>query len=186
MLAHQVMPATWSYYTMLRFGWSEALVGLSLAGAGLVMATSQAFLLRMLVPRIGERRAILAGMAIAGTGYVGYALATSGWMMFAWLGTWLAGALVMPSSNGLMSRQVEQNVQGELQGAVASLFSLSSIAGPPLMTQLFARFTAADAPAHVPGAAFIGAAALTGCSLLVVRHATRSLATRPVVERAVC
>ena len=51
---HQVMPSTWSYYTIFRFGWSEAVVGASFAFVGLVMAASQATLPRLLVPRIGE------------------------------------------------------------------------------------------------------------------------------------
>jgi DHA1 family tetracycline resistance protein-like MFS transporter len=174
MLAHQVMPSTWSYHAMLRFGWSEALIGASLAAAGLVMATSQAFLMRLLVPRAGERRVVMLGMLVAGVGYLGYALATRGWMLFAWLGTWLLGALVMPSSNALMSRQVAHDVQGELQGAVASLYSLSSVVGPPLMTHLFARFSSSAAPIFLPGAAFVGAAVLTAASFVLFRRATRA------------
>jgi DHA1 family tetracycline resistance protein-like MFS transporter len=105
-LAHQVMPATWSFYTIYRFGWSEATVGASLALAGAVMALSQGGLIRVVVPSLGERRTVLTGIAIAGIGYVGYACATAGWMMFAWLTTWFLGALVMPSTNGLMSRTI--------------------------------------------------------------------------------
>jgi DHA1 family tetracycline resistance protein-like MFS transporter len=121
MIGHQVMPATWAFYTKYRFGWSETTIGLSLAAAGVVMALSQATILRVLVPRLGERRAALLGIAVATVGYVGYGLATAGWMMFAWLGTWFFGAAVMPSSNGLMSRLVPPDAQGELQGAVACL-----------------------------------------------------------------
>ena len=56
LVGNQVMPSTWAFYTKLRFGWSEATIGASLALAGIVMATSQATLLRFLVPRLGERR----------------------------------------------------------------------------------------------------------------------------------
>jgi DHA1 family tetracycline resistance protein-like MFS transporter len=98
-------------------------------------------------------------------------------MMFAWLATWFFGAIVMPSTNALMSHRVAANAQGELQGAVASLFSLSSIVGPPLMTQLFGRFTAPDAPLHFPGAAFF-AAALLAMSCFVIYWAV----TRPVLD----
>jgi DHA1 family tetracycline resistance protein-like MFS transporter len=172
-LAHQVMPNTWSFYTKLRFSWSEATIGASLALAGAVMATSQASLVRMLVPRFGERRTALTGIAVAAVGYAGYALATEGWMMFAWLGTWIFGAMVMPTTHAYMSHRVDPDAQGELQGAVASLHSLASIVGPPLMTQLFSRFSAADAPVHVPGAAFIAASCLTVASWVVYVLATR-------------
>lgn len=173
MLGHQVMPATWSFYTKFRFGWSEPMIGASLAVAGLMMAGSQAGLLRLLVPRLGERRAALAGIAIATIGYLGYATATEGWMMFAWLGTWLFGALVMPVTNALMSRRVAADAQGELQGAVASLYSLSSIAGPPLMAQLFGRFSAPDAALQLPGAAFLAAAALSIACCVIYWAVTR-------------
>jgi DHA1 family tetracycline resistance protein-like MFS transporter len=176
-LAHQVMPATWSFYTILRFGWTEAMVGASLACAGLTMAASQGGLVRVLVPRLGERRVVQLGMSIAALGYVGYATATAGWMMFAWLTTWLFGALVMPSTNGLMSRLVPADAQGELQGAVASLYGLSSVIGPPLMAQLFGWFSSAGAaPLHLPGAAFLAAAALTAASLAIFGRATAGLA----------
>lgn len=178
MVAHQVMPAIWTFYTKYRFGWSEAMIGLSLAVAGLVMAGSQATLVRSLVPRIGERRAALLGIAIASLGYVGYATATSGWMMFAWLSTWFFGAMVMPSTNALLSKKVAANAQGELQGAVASLYGLSSILGPPLMTQLFGRFTAPSSRVHLPGAAFLMSALLTGLCLVFYWVATREPVAR--------
>ncbi len=164
MLANQVMPTTWSFYTRFRFGWSEAMIGASLAAAGAVMTLAQTTMPRVLVRRVGERRAGLLGVAFAALGYAGYGAATAGWMMFAWLTTWLVGAIVMPMTNAIMSHRVAPDAQGELQGAVAALFSLSSIVGPPIMTQLFGRFTAPDSPVQVPGAAFFTAALLTvGC-----------------------
>jgi DHA1 family tetracycline resistance protein-like MFS transporter len=178
-LAHQVMPATWSFYTKLRFGWSEATIGASLALAGAVMATSQASLVRLLVPRLGERRTALTGIAIACLGYAGYGLATAGWMMFAWVTTWLFGAMVMPTTNAYMSQRVGHDAQGELQGAVASLYSLGSIVGPPLMTHLFSSFTASDAGVHLPGAAFFAAATLTGASWILYWASTREVEHAP-------
>ena len=118
----------------------------------------------------------MIGISFAALGYLGYALATAGWMMFAWLATWLFGAMVMPSTNALMSRRVPANAQGELQGAVASLFSLSSIVGPPLMTQLFGRFASPTAPVHLPGAAFLASAFLAAVALTVYWLATRAQA----------
>ena len=173
MVAHQVMPATWTFYTKFRFGWSEMMIGASLAAAGVVMAVSQATLMRVLVPRLGERRTALAGIAVASVGYLGYGMATASWMMFAWLVTWFLVALVMPSTNALMSHRVEKSAQGELQGAVAGLFSLSSIVGLPLMTQLFGRFSAADAPVQLPGAGFFASALLAWISFAVYYRATK-------------
>ena len=92
LLANQVMPATWAFYTKFRFDWSEATIGASLALAGLVMVLAQTTFLRVIVPRIGERRAALIGIVMGAVGYAGYGTATAGWMMFAWLVTWFFGA----------------------------------------------------------------------------------------------
>lgn len=173
MVGHQVMPATWSFYTKFRFGWSEGMIGVSLALAGVIIVVSQMTLLRYLVPRLGERRAALMGILIAAVGYFGYGTATEGWMMFAWLATWFFGATVSPITNALMSHRVTADAQGELQGAVASLYSLSSIIGPPLMAQLFGRFSASEAPIHVPGAAFFAAAILAMGSFVIYWAVTR-------------
>jgi MFS transporter, DHA1 family, tetracycline resistance protein len=176
MLGHQVMPATWAYYTKFRFSWTEETIGTSLALAGLVMAVSQASLVRVLVPRLGERRAALTGILIAAVGYLGYGTATAGWMMFAWLGTWLFGAMVMPTTNALMSHRVPPDAQGELQGAVASLYSLSSILGPLLMTQLFSYFSSPAAPVRFPGAAFVASTVLAVTAFVVYWSVTRDRA----------
>jgi DHA1 family tetracycline resistance protein-like MFS transporter len=166
-LANQVMPSVWSFYTKWRFGWSEAMIGASLATAGVVMASSQAIVMRFFVPWAGERRAAMIGIVTGTIGYVGYGLSTKGWMMFAWLASWFFAAIVMPTANALMSHRVSPDAQGELQGAVASLFSLAAIIGPPVMTQLFARFSAPQSTVHLPGAAFLFAAGLSvGCILL--------------------
>ncbi len=173
MVANTVFPATWSFFTKFRFGWSEAMIGASLALVGGIMVSSQALVLRLVVPRMGERRAVLLGVILAAVGYAGYASATRGWMMFAWLLTWFFGAIVFPVTNALMSHRVAPEAQGELQGAVAGMFSLSQIIGPPLMSQTFGHFTAPDASPHVPGAAFILASVLAWTSLPIYWMATR-------------
>ena len=170
-LGHQVLPSTWAFYTISKFHWTSAEVGYSLAFVGLVMAVAQGLLTRVLIPWIGgERRAAAAGMAAALLAYVGYAFATHGWMMYAVSLTTFIFALTYPSMNALASQQIPANAQGELQGAVASLYSLSSIVGPPLMTQMFGHFSARSAGVYFPGAAFLTAAVLTaGCAILFAR-----------------
>lgn len=176
MVGHQVMPTTWSFYTEYRFKWSTTMIGASLALTGVFSALSQATLLRYMVPRLGERRAALVGLLVMLAGFVGFATATSTWMMFAWLGTMFFAAIVMPVTNALMSHRIEANAQGELQGAVASLYSLSAIVGPPVMAQLFGYFASPGAPVHLPGAAFLAAAVLTGAAIGVYVYATRPAA----------
>jgi len=170
-LGHQVLPSTWAFYTISKFHWSSAEVGYSLAFVGLVMAVAQGLLTRVLIPWIGgERRAAAAGMAAGMLAYVGYAFVTQGWMMYVVALTTFLFALTYPSMNALASQQIPANAQGELQGAVACLYSLSSIVGPPLMTQVFGHFSARSAGVYFPGAAFLTAAVLTaGCAILFAR-----------------
>ena len=181
-LAHQVLPSTWAFYTIAKFHWTSAQVGASLAFVGLLMALAQGVLTRVLIPWLGgERRAALIGMGAALVAYVGYALATQGWMMYAVGLTTFFFALTYPSMNALASQQIPPNAQGELQGAVASLYSLSSIIGPPLMTQIFSRFSDPTTPVYFPGAAFLAAAALTAvCALLFLR--AMRLTPQPLAE----
>ena len=170
-LGHQVLPSTWAFYTISKFRWSSAEVGASLAFVGTLMAISQGVLTRVMIPWLGgERRAAAAGMAAAVIAYLGYALVPQGWMMYVVSLSTFVFALTYPSMNAVASRQIPANAQGELQGAVASLYSLSSIFGPPLMTQIFGYFSSAHAAVHFPGAAFLAAALLTvACGALYAR-----------------
>lgn len=170
-LGHQVLPSTWAFYTISKFHWTSAEVGYSLAFVGTVMAIAQGAFTRVLIPWLGgERRAAAAGMAAAVIAYLGYALVPQGWMMYLVSLSTFVFALTFPSMNALASRQIPANAQGELQGAVASLYSLSSIVGPPLMTQVFGYFSREGAAVHFPGAAFVTAALLTvGCGVLFTR-----------------
>jgi DHA1 family tetracycline resistance protein-like MFS transporter len=164
-LAHQSLPSVWSFSTMLRFGWSEAQVGASLAFAGLMLATSQGLLTRSFTVRWGERRAVRLALCAAIVGYLSFAFASAGWMLYAGMTTFLVSGLAMPALNALMSMRVPGSSQGELQGAVAALYGLSSILGPPLMTHLF---RASDG---FPGAPFVLSALLVLVSLSVLARA---------------
>jgi MFS transporter, DHA1 family, tetracycline resistance protein len=175
-VAHQSLPATWSFYTMFKFGWSEAALGASLAFAGLAIAVVQGGLTRAIIPRLGERRAALLGLVMGSLGFLGYASAAQGWMMYPWMLVAALGGLVHPSINALMSQQVNERSQGELQGGVASVYSLSTIVGPLLMTQTFRFFTRADARPLIAGAPFYAAALLGVLSLLLVHRAGRRAA----------
>src|SRR5439155_436195 len=143
-------------------------------GTGTIMAFSTAGMTRLLVPRLGEQRAALSGLLSGSAAFFGYAFASRGWMMYAFLVAWLFAGLVLPSIQGLMSRQVPANAQGELQGGVASLYSLTAVVGPPLMTQLFGYFSSERARVHFPGAAFLFAALLAIAGLLLFVRATRA------------
>ena len=155
--AHDANPSVWTYYTMLKFHWTSRDVGLSLMAVGVLLALVYGFLTRIVIPVIGEERAVYGGLLCGAAGFAGYALSSAGWMMYPWMAVWAFIGLAMPALNAVMSRQVGANEQGELQGALASLGSLTSIAAAPSMSYLFAWFTGASAPVYFPGAAFLTA-----------------------------
>jgi DHA1 family tetracycline resistance protein-like MFS transporter len=156
-LAHDANPVIWTYFTMLKFNWSPADVGYSLMAVGAMTAFVFGIVTRVVIPRIGETRAVYLGLACGAAGFMGYAYASEGWMLYPWMAVWSLIGLVMPSLNAIMSRQVGAHEQGELQGALASLGSLTSIAAPPLLSNLFGYFTSPAAPVYFPGAAFFAA-----------------------------
>ncbi len=183
MLAHQVYPSTWAFFAKLKFAWSDGAVGASLAYAGLSMALAQAFVTRRLIPAIGERRAILLGLTIGMLGFLGNSLATRGWMVYAVLSASALQGLVFPSMNATLSRIVAPTEQGELQGGVASLQSISAITGPPLLTGVLAHFTRASSPVHFPGAAFLVASFLAFTALVIIAVFARGVFPRTVAAR---
>jgi MFS transporter, DHA1 family, tetracycline resistance protein len=184
-LGHQVYPSTWSFFAKIRFNWSEAQIGASLAFVGVLMALTQGFLTGRIVKRIGELRAIVLGVCSGVLGMLGLAFATQGWLAFVAMTLGGLQGIAYPSMNAIMSKRVPANEQGELQGGLASMMSLTTILGPILMTQALGRFSAAGAPVYFPGAAFLLAAILATLSLVIVlRSAPSSPGALPEAGRA--
>ncbi len=167
-LAGHANQSTWGYYTMEKFHFDEKWVGYSLAFVGLMVAIVQGGLTRVLIPKLGQKRSIFIGLAFYTVGFLLFGMANKGWMMFAFMIPFSLGGLAGPSLQGLISSQVPANEQGELQGALTSLISLTSIIGPVLMLGLFGYFTGKNAPIYLPGAPFYAAALLTLLSLVFV------------------
>jgi DHA1 family tetracycline resistance protein-like MFS transporter len=117
---------------------------------------------------MGTNRAVYVGISSYALGFLLFAFATKGWMMFAFMIPVSLGGLAMPALQGMISNQVPANEQGEMQGALTSLVSVTSIIGPLLMTNLFAWFTGPSTPVQFPGAPFLMAAILTLISLSLV------------------
>lgn len=175
-VAGHATQSTWTFYTMEKFSWNEKMVGYSLGFVGLMIALVQGGLIRVLIPKLGQKRSVYIGLLLYAVGFICFAFATQGWMMFAFMIPFALGGLAGPALQGIISSQVPSNEQGELQGALTSLMSATSIIGPLLMTYLFNFFTSPYAPVHFPGAPFLMGALLTIASLL---FAMRSLATHP-------
>jgi len=136
------------------------------------------FVAPRVIPALGERRAILLGLSTGLVGFLGNAFVPQGWMVYVVLTFPAFQGLVYPSMNSTLSKAVPANEQGGLQGGVATRLSMSAIIGPLRMTQALAFFTREGAPAHVPGAPFGLAGALTIVSMLIVVFMTRRVFAR--------
>lgn len=154
-LAAHAVQSNWNYFTMYRFQWSEKMVGYSLALIGLLVAAVQMGLLRIVNPRLGNERSIYTGLCLYGAGMLLFSFATQSWMMFAFLVPYCLGGIAGPALQAILAGHVPPNEQGELQGALTSLMSLTSIFGPYVMNNLFYYFTKKNAPIHFPGAPFL-------------------------------
>jgi len=180
MLGHNALPSTWTYYTIEKFSWSESQIGLSLGVAGVFMILVQAGLIRWAIPTFGAFRAGMIGMAAMILGFCGYGLSQSGWQLYPFLAIASISGFVAPAFQAIMTSEIPPDAQGELQGALSSITSLTSVIGPVLMTQLFAWFTAETTAIYFPGVSFIAAAVLTFVCLVifstvVVRHGLTQL-----------
>ena len=174
-LAQFSLNSTYVLYTDYRYGWGPQTVGYTLGLVGLCSGLVQAVLVRRLMPKLGERRMILAGLALSAVGYMFFGFAPSAWLFVLGIPFLCLGGLAGPPAQAMMTHQVDAHEQGRLQGALTSLASLAGVFGPALFANLFALFISDHAPAHVPGIAFV-----LGTALLVVGLAVAARVTAPV------
>jgi MFS transporter, DHA1 family, tetracycline resistance protein len=158
-LGSQVTNAVWSFFNIERFSWSPLMIGFSAALFGILIALVQGLLTGKAIAKIGEVRTGLLSLCFAVPAYLIFAFATSGWMMFAGIIVGALGNASFPAMQSMMSRAVPENAQGELQGAIASSISITSIIGPVAMASLFGHFSDGKG-LYFPGAPFLLAAGL--------------------------
>jgi Arabinose efflux permease len=178
MVASFATQSTWTYFTMEAFHWNESLVGYSLGLIGLLMAIVQGGLVRVVNPKLGPVKSIYIGLAFYGLGFLLIAFVPQGWMLFPLMIPFSLGGIADPAAQSIISNEVPANEQGELQGALTSLRSLTSIVGPVLMTTLFSHFTAKGTPVYFPGAPFVMAALLIVLSILLARNTLSTIRVR--------
>jgi MFS transporter, DHA1 family, tetracycline resistance protein len=165
-IAAHAVQSNWTFFTIAKFGWSEKLIGISLGVVGLLTAVVQGVLIRYINPKLGNEKSVYVGLGLYGLGLLLFAFASQSWMMFLFLVPYCFGGIAGPAMQSIIAGNVPPNEQGELQGALTSLMSATSIVGPPLMTNLFAYFTSARAPVHFAGAPFLlGAMLMIGSTI---------------------
>lgn len=163
--ASAIYPAIWAFWGMAKFGWSAAMVGLSLAAFGIVTAIFQAGLTGPAGRRLGEPGTVILGLVCAVIAAIGYGLA--GGIAAVVVLFFIHGpeGFVHPMLTAMMSRIVPDDAQGELQGGISAVTNLAMLSGTLFYTQIFGWFMADDAIIRSPDIAFFVAAAILAAVL---------------------
>jgi DHA1 family tetracycline resistance protein-like MFS transporter len=168
-LAGASHPSVWALYTQYKFHWGPLQIGLSLTVVGLAFGLGQGFTTRIVTPKIGELKSVIYGSLVLVVNFLLYALATKPWILYASTALLLFTSIVMPSLQSMITKGTHADEQGELQGSLVSITSLTSIIGPLLYTGLFAHFTR---PGHLifSGAPYVMAALIVLICLILVLY----------------
>ena len=170
-VAHASLPSINVLYLMARYGWDERAVGLTMALVGVCSMVVQGALIGPAVARLGERGALIAGLAFGAAGFAVFGLAATGLWFLAGIPLLALWGFAAPASLGLMSRRVSPSEQGRLQGANASIMGIANVLGPGLFAQTLAA-TIGGGAWHFPGAAFLLAAVILVLAIIVAWRAT--------------
>lgn len=182
-IAMFVYPAIWAYFGQARFGWGPGMVGFSLAVYGICLAFTQAVLIRPATRRFGDRRIVLIGLVIDIGCLVVLSVITSGVLALALTPISALASMAAPALQGILSKSVPDNQQGELQGALTSINALGMIIAPVLFTQIFWFFTRSESWVFLPGAPFLVSAVLV-VACLAVFSTTTQRTPQPTSDRA--
>ncbi len=167
-LAAQALPTVFSYFTVEVFHFTSSNIGRALGAFGIGFAICQAFVVGPMVKRVGEPSVAIVGLLAAIAAFAGVAFTDDVFYLYVFIMVGAISGLAAPAINGVLSRQVPDNAQGELQGAVNAANSLATIVGPLAATQIFSYFThASDSPGYFPGAPFLAAAICVAGALVI-------------------
>ncbi len=174
-LAQQMLQSIWALSWQGRLDWRPMDVGASLAAVGTMGALVQGGLIRVVVPRLGERGTMMAALSASIAGFCAFGSVAESWMVYAVIPIFALGGMAGPAAQALISREVSPSEQGQMQGSLTSLNSLAAIVAPLIATSLFAHFSPADATPHLPGAPFFAAAFCNVVALVIAIRLARRL-----------
>jgi DHA1 family tetracycline resistance protein-like MFS transporter len=176
-LAGQTLPAIWSFFTIEMYSWSAAEVGYSLAAVGILVAIVQGLLVGKAVSRFGNKRVIMGGFILWSVGMLLYALSFQSWILYASLIPYCVGGVATPTLQGLISNNTPANEQGNLQGTLTSMSSVTFIVGPFISTSIFAAFADSTKGIYFPGAPFVMGAIFLVAGTIVAYYALKKIET---------
>ncbi len=176
--ASAIYPAIWPFWGVAKFGWSAATIGLTLAAFGLLAAIVQGGLTGPVVKYFGENKTAIGGMIVAVVALFGYGITNSFTMVMVMLIIHAPEGLIAPTLTAIISKEVPEDAQGEMQGGLASVQNLAMLIGTVFFSQIFGFFLTGDAPIQSPDVAyFVAGVLMLGALVLLVWP--RSLSSPP-------
>jgi DHA1 family tetracycline resistance protein-like MFS transporter len=168
-VAHNVF-SVWALYAIYRYAWNQTSIGISLAVVGICTAAISAGLTPRMVKHFGEKRTLYIGQFFGATGMLIAGLARTGAVLLASVPIISMWNMSMPAAQSMMTHRVSEREQGELQGAIGSLRSITFIIGPVLFSRVFGWFIDPKHSFHVPGAPYyLGGALLFSAMLMATQ-----------------
>lgn len=174
-LSAQAQFSIWAYWGELRFGWTPAISGMTVSLFGFMMGLFQAGLTGRAIARFGAARTARWSLLFGLPSYLLLAFAGSTATVIPAIVIGAVTGMTFPALQSLMTARIDRDAQGELQGAIASTISLTSVIGPVLMTQIFARFSD-PAGLYFPGAPYLLSFVLLGIAITILWRNLRGLA----------
>lgn len=173
-LAQFMLHMTWVLYTKFRFGWGPLEVSWSLFAVGIVSVISQGVLLKPMLARFNAQRLAIISMTSASLAYLGFGLATHGWMMYVVIGLNLLGGIATAALQSIISNAAPATEQGKAMGAVSSLNSLMAVLAPLVGLTLLAQVSHREPGDLLIGLPFFTCAALQAAAMLITLRFFRS------------
>jgi len=167
--AQQGLQGIWVLWTKDQLGWGVAYAGYSLAWVGVCSVFAQGYLIRIVVPWLGEQRTVFVGYLISALAFILLPFVTAGWVLYVGIFFHIMGhGCASPTLTALMSRNVPDGEQGLLQGTIGSVNTISMIVGPIFATQIFALSTGSDALFALSGAFYFFGAGLFAFTVILL------------------
>jgi DHA1 family tetracycline resistance protein-like MFS transporter len=166
-IGQKAVESTLPFFLIEKYQWTlSSISGLGIF-IGILLVGIQGGLIRIVIPKLGLEKSVITGMAFYTIGLIFIAFNNIGWMMYIYMIPYCLGGISGPALQGFITEKIAPNEQGELQGALTSLVSVTTIIGPLLMTSLFHHFTMKGAPVYFPGAPYLMGAVLMLLSILL-------------------
>lgn len=159
----------WAMWGYDAFRWDGFYVGLSLGVFGFFQTLSQMFLPGPSARRLGERGAALTGITALCLALCVMAMATESWMVFAVMPVFALGGIGTPALQVIATRLVSPEHQGQLQGVLSSVLSLSSVIAPLFFSVLYSAVRG-----NWPGGVWLAAAAVNVIAIPLILYGLRN------------